>query len=229
MNIVGISEQTNTKGVDWRITPAFVEEPTSTVQVLEVGLVLVAAEEIHVTNLKVGPEVAGRVTIGNLGVFRTNSVFRNPVQHIVLAQVGGVCGQELLGLGPESADGLRGVVKVDGETVGLVAILHVSEHVVVNIAEELDIGLNAPVVTVVLEGLVLVKHSAVPAAHLVVGDLRRVLDVLFLQNLGGVLEELHADPARDGPMFLGNQFYATPSKLGIISGRKRGGNEKTIW
>jgi hypothetical protein len=36
----------------------------------------------------------------------------------------------------------------------------------------------------------------------VVGDLRAVLDVLLLKNLGGFLEKLHVNPTWDFPVFL---------------------------
>lgn len=58
MHVVGVCKETNTKRMNRRIAPTLVEETTSSVQVLEVGLILLTAEEVHVTNLKVGPEVA---------------------------------------------------------------------------------------------------------------------------------------------------------------------------
>ena len=59
VDVGGIGEKTNAKGVDGSITPAFVEESASTIQVLEVRLVLFAAEEVEIADFKVGPEVAG--------------------------------------------------------------------------------------------------------------------------------------------------------------------------
>lgn len=165
------------------ITPAFVEESTGAIQVLEVRFVLFAAEEVKIADFEVGPEVAGGVSIGALGVLGTGHVIRNPLPHVVVAEVRRIGGEESLSLGPKGRDTLWCVIEVDGETVGLVAILHVSEHIVVDVAEELDIGLNAPVVAVACESRVLVEHAAVPATHLVVGDLGAVLDVLFLQHL----------------------------------------------
>lgn len=51
---------------------------------------------------------------------------------------------------PKVRDTLRCVEKVDREAVGLVAVLHEPEDIVVNVAEELDLGFNAPVVAVLL-------------------------------------------------------------------------------
>lgn len=180
MHVVRIRKKTNAKRMNWRIAPPFVEETTSPVQVLEVGLILLTAEEVHVANLKVGPEVACRVSIGPLGVLRANLIIRDPLQHVIFVQVRGIRGHELLGLGPEGLDGLRSVVEVDSEAVGLVVVLHIPEHVVIDVAEELDLGLNTPVVTIVLQRRVFVEHAAVPTAHLVVRHLRGVLDILLL-------------------------------------------------
>lgn len=206
MDVGGIGEKTNAEGVDGSITPALVEESTGAIQVLEVRLVLFAAEEVEITDLEVRPEVAGGVSIRGLGVLGTSHVIRNPLPHVVVAEVRRVGGEESLGFGPKGRDTLRCVVQVDGEAVGLVAILHVTEHIVVDIAEELDIGFDAPVVAVVFEGRVFVEHAAVPATHLVVGDLGAILDVLFLQKLCRLAEEVHIDPFWDVPVFLGHKF-----------------------
>jgi len=188
VHVVGIREEANAERVDWRITPALVEEATSTIQVLEVGLILLATEEVQIADLKVGPEVAGGVPVGALSMLGARLIICDPLPHVVLTQVRRIRSQELAGLGPEGLDGLRGVVQVDGEAVCLVSVLHVAEYVVVDIAEELNVGLDAPIVTVLVECRVLVEHAAVPSAHLVVGDLRGVLDVFFLEHLGRLSE-----------------------------------------
>lgn len=180
VDVGGIGEKTNAEGVDGSITPAFIEESTGAIQVLEVRLILFATEEVEIADFEVGPEVAGGVSIGALGVLGTSHVIRNPLPHVVVTEVRRVGGEESLSLGPKGRDTLWCVVEVDGETVGLVAILHVPENIVVDVAEELDIGLDTPVVAVACEGRVLVEHAAVPATHLMVGDLGAVLDVLFL-------------------------------------------------
>ena len=81
----------------------------------------------------------------------------------------GMCGDEFLRLGPQGGNALRRIVEVDGEAVGLVVVLHPAENVVVDFTEEVDFGLDSPVVADVFESGVFVEHAAVPAAHLVVG------------------------------------------------------------
>ena len=91
-------------------------------------------------------------------------------------------------------------------------VLHVAEDVVVDVAEEVDLGFDAPVVTGVEEGGMLVEHAAVPAAHLVVGIFVGVLDVLFFEDLGGFFEEVVVDPWGDGPVVFGDKFWTEISR-----------------
>lgn len=53
VNLAGIFKETQSNRMNWSITPSFIEEPTRTVEMVEVGFVSFAAEEIHVANLKV--------------------------------------------------------------------------------------------------------------------------------------------------------------------------------
>lgn len=118
----------------------------------------------------------------------------------------GMCFEELEGFGPEGGDALGRVVQVDGEAVSLVVVVHVAEDVVVDVAEEVHIGLDAPVVARVLQGWVPVEEAAVPAAHLVVGDHVAVLDALLREHLGALPEEVVVDPGGHGPVLLRNEF-----------------------
>lgn len=53
VHLAGIFKETQSNRVDRGITPSFIEEATSAIEVVEVGLVSFAAEEIHVANFKV--------------------------------------------------------------------------------------------------------------------------------------------------------------------------------
>ena len=75
---------------------------------------------------------------------------------------------EFQSLRPQSRNRLGRIVEVDGKTVGLVVIFHIAENVVVDVAEEMDLGLHPPVVAGVGQGWVFVEHAAIPATHLVV-------------------------------------------------------------
>lgn len=87
--------------------------------------------------------------------------------------------EKLARLGPERRDTLRTVVDVDIKAVCFVVILHPSEDIIVDIAEKVDVGLDAPVVLDVLERWVLTEHATVPPAHLMVRVLLHVLHLLI--------------------------------------------------
>ena len=202
MDLGRIREKTNTKRMHRSIAPSLVEEATRPVQIIKVSGVLLASEELHISDFKVGPEMTGRITICSLGVLGAELVIGDPIHHVVVRKIGGVCGEELLGLGPESWDTLRGVKEVDRETVRDVVVGHVAEDIVVNITEELDLRLDTPVVTVFGESRMLVEQATVPAAHLMVGHLVAVLYVLLLQDLRGLFEEVPVDPFGNVPVLL---------------------------
>lgn len=81
-------------------------------------------------------------------------------------------------------------------------VLHVSKHVVVNVAEEFDFGLNAPIISSVLESGMMVEHPTIPAAHLMVRLQCGILDIVLLQNLRAFIIQLMRDPLWRCPMLL---------------------------
>lgn len=111
-------------------------------------------------------------------------------------------GDELGCFGPQGRDRLRGIVECDGKAVGLIIILHVTEDVVVNVAEEVHIRLDSPVVLRILQGRVLIEKSAIPPAHLMVRDLIGVLNIVLFQDLDGFLIEVVVDPRWCIPMLV---------------------------
>lgn len=184
MNLASVFKQTQGNAVNGRISPSLVEEAARAVEVIEVVFVRLAAPKLHVGNLKVAPEVARRETVGGLVVGGSSGVVRHPLDCVVVVEVVWVIGEELDRLGPQRGQRLGVVVQVDGEAVRLVVVVHVAEDVVVDIAEEVDVGFYAPVVAGVFEGRVLVEEAAVPTAHLVVRDHLGVLHAVLLQDLG---------------------------------------------
>lgn len=185
------------------IAPSLVEEATGAVQVLEVCRVRLTAPERKTANLKVRPEVAGAVSVCGGVVGGAVRAVRHPAECAVRVEVlvdVVAFGEEALRLGPERRDGEGGVVEIDGEAVRLVAVLHVAEDVVVNVAEEVHVGLDAPVVVHVGEGGVVWEEAGVPAAHLVVADLVGILDAVFGEDLGGLGVEGRIYPWGCGPV-----------------------------
>lgn len=152
------------------IAPSLVKEPSRTIQMFEIVLVCSTSPKLHVGNLKIAPEMTGRVTVGLDVMPRPSRAILQPLPRVVFALVFWVGGQEFQRLGPQGRDALRGVVQVDSEAVGFVVIGHVAEDVVVNVTEKVHFGLHAPVIACVGKGRVVVEKAGVPAAHLVVGD-----------------------------------------------------------
>ena len=204
MDFACIFEQPQRNGVDWRVAPPLVEEAACPVQVSEVIFVSLAAPEIEFRDLKIRPEMAGRVSMRLLVVFGPALAVDKPAHRVVVVEVLGVGGEEFERLEPEGGYALGAVVEIYVEAVRLVVVGHVAEDVVVDVAEELDLRLDTPVVLRVLERRVMVEETAVPAAHLVVRDTVCVLDVIFFQDLGRFFKQVGADPGRGGPVVFGD-------------------------
>ena len=83
-------------------------------------------------------------------------------------------------------------------------VLHPTENVVIDVAEELDFGLDAPVVLYVFQGWVVVEEATVPSAHFVVADFVGVLDVVFGEDFGGFEVEVVVDPGGGFPVVFGD-------------------------
>lgn len=206
MNITSVLEQAQCDGMDGCVAPSLVEEPSRSVQMIEVIFIRLTSPKLHVGDLEVGPEMTRRVAVRLPIVLGPPVAVLQPVHRVVGVYVFRVRGEELHGLGPQGRDALGRIVQVDGEAEGLVVVFHVAEDVVVDVAEEVHFRLHAPVVPGVGEGGVFVEHAAVPATHLVVGHEVAVLHVLLFKHLGRFLEEVVVYPRGDRPVVFGDCF-----------------------
>lgn len=159
MDFTRILEQSQRDRMHGSISPSLVKEPPGAIQMLEIILVCLAPPKLHVRNLEVAPEVTGRVAVRFDVVLRPPRAVLQPRARVVLVLVFRVRGQELERLRPEGGDALRGVVQVDGEAVRFVAVGHVAEHVVVDVAEEVHLRLHSPVIARVGQGRVMVEEA----------------------------------------------------------------------
>lgn len=157
MDFARVLEQSQRDRVHGSISPSLIKEPSCAIQMLEILLVCFAPPEFHVGNLEIAPEVARRVALGLHVMLRPPNAVLQPLARIVLTLVFRVRGQEFERLGPEIGYALGGIIQVDGEAVRFVAIGHVAEHVVVHVAEEVDLGLHAPVIARVGQGRVTIE------------------------------------------------------------------------
>lgn len=163
-----VFEQAECDAVHRCIAPALVEEATRAVKVFKVVAVFLAAPEAQVGDLKVGPEVAGGVAMSLVGVFWSPLVILQPLACVIGVYVVGMISEELSRLWPQCGDALWAVIDIDVEAISLVVVLHPSEDVVVDVAEEVHLRLDTPVVLDVLQRGVLAEHAAVPPTHLMV-------------------------------------------------------------
>ena len=85
-------------------------------------------------------------------------------------------------------------------------VFHVSEDVVINVAEEVDFRLHAPIISGIRQSRVPVEHAAVPAAHFVVRYQICILNALFEQDVGGFFEQIAINPRGDVPMVRRDDF-----------------------
>lgn len=102
--------------------------------------------------------------------------------------------QKLHGLCPEGWDAFWGVVQVYGEAIGFVMVFHVTENIVVYVAEEVDFGLHTPVVFCMGEGGMFVEEAGVPTAHLMVGNEISILNAFLFEDLSGFSKKVFVDP-----------------------------------
>lgn len=110
----------------------------------------------------------------------------------------------LLGALPQSGDSLNVFVQRKSETVLLLVVGHELESVVINVAEELDAGLNAPVPLVVEHQGVTEEEAGFVATHVSVTD-RVSVDDLSGGHVGADLGSLVlVNPLRERPVLLGD-------------------------
>ena len=186
--------------MDWGVAPSLVEKASSAVQMRKVILICLAAPEIHVCNFKIAPEMACTVSVCFAIVLWPQFAVDEPIQCVVFMEVLWMRGEEFDGLRPKCGDRLRRVEYIDVEAIGFVVVLHVMENVVVDVAEEFDLGFDAPIVADVFELRMMIEHATVPPTHLVIRNFVGVLHVLFLEYFDRLLVDIIIDPGWDGPV-----------------------------
>lgn len=139
------------------ISPSLIEEPASSIQMRKVVFVRLASPEIHIGNLKITPEVTGRIAVSLDVVFWPSLAVRQPFSGIVLDLVLWMRRQEFEGFWPKGGNRLWCIVKVDGEPICLVVVIHIAEDIVVDITEKMNLGLDTPVVADVFQGRVMIE------------------------------------------------------------------------
>lgn len=196
MYLLLLEHKSSGDGVDRRVTPALVEETTGMVQGGEVVDVGIGAEPIQVADLEVGPEMAV--------VVRLSIVLADPLQRVSVDNVLGVYRGEVLDSIPQRGDGLDVFVQAEGEAVLLLVVGHELERVVVDVAVQLDAGLDAPVPLVVQHQGVAEEEAGLVTAHVPVADGVAVDDLLLLHFLADLGSAILVDEVGERPVLLGD-------------------------
>jgi hypothetical protein len=213
VNLLLLKEKTSSNRVDRSITPSLVEETAVLVKRLEEIEVRLASEPGQATNFKVGPlnsiscETAGNqsLTYEMALVVVLTTVITEETHGVIGRDMLGVVLHELLGASPEGRNGVDVLVKRENKTVLLVVLVHDTERIVVDIAEELDRGLNTPVVLVVHHEFLSEEETRLESAHVTVADGVTVDNLSLVHILTDLAGLLLVNPLRERPMLLGNQ------------------------
>lgn len=150
-------KQSQCNGMDGCIPPTFVEESACAIEVFEIRFIRFRTPKVHVGDFKVAPEMAGRVSVCNLIVFRSPFLIGQPSHGIIFGEILVIPCQKFNRLGPKLLDTLRRIVDVDRETIGLVVVSHISEDIIIHIAEEIDMWFHTPIVLYIFERGVFVE------------------------------------------------------------------------
>lgn len=127
-------------------------------------------------------------------VVSSAAVITQEAHRVVLGEMLRVVLDELLGALPQRWDGLLVLEKTKDEAVLLALLGHETERIVVNVAEELDGGLNAPVVLVVEHQFLLEEEARLEATHVTVALRVTVDDLPRAHILAHLLGLLLVDP-----------------------------------
>jgi len=186
----------NTERMHGRIPkPLIVEAPHFlTIKVLKVRSIRLPTEEIEVSDLK----VTEKLTV--IVLASVPSIVDQPAQ--IRIRVDKVRSQrhELARALPQGRETPRVVQDVHVEAVDEVVVAQEAEGVVGDGAEEVHVGLDAPVVGVRGEGGVGVEEAAVPAAHGAVGGEVAFSDAEGAEVGEGGMEALRGDVGRGCPV-----------------------------
>lgn len=194
MDVIFVGEESDPKSVDGSISPSLVVESACLVEILNPLGVSFTPVEIHVCDLEIGPEMAGGVAASKLVLDWILHILHQEVDGCVFVEVILVLVEELQRFRPQVLHRLLCIIQTDDESVDLVVHLHELEDVVVDVAEVVCVRFEPPVVLELSHSRVVEKVDAVIPAHVVVGDLVCICDVLLLQDLHFLLLLFCVDP-----------------------------------
>lgn len=141
-----------------------------------------------------------------------SSVVTQEFHRVPFGDVARISTHELLDAVPEGGDGVVVLVQTQHEAVHLVVLLHESERVKRNVAQELNARLDAPIVLVVHHERVAEKEARLVTAHVPVALRIPVDDLLLTHILAHLLGLLLVNPLRVGPVLFRNEAVVGGSR-----------------
>lgn len=149
--------------MDRRIPKPLIKEPPTPIQPIKVPRIRLPTKEIQIPNLKVTKELAVIIVpaIRRIEQPRQIRLWMNQLRMRINKPPRPT---------PQARKTARIVEDIHIKAILEPIITHKAKHVVLDVAEEMHVGLHAPVVVVVREDRMSVEEAGVPAAHVAVGD-----------------------------------------------------------
>lgn len=141
-----------------------------------------------------------------------SSVVTQEFHGVPFGDVARIGTHEFLDAVPEGGDGVVVLVQTQHEAVHLVVFLHEAERVKGNVTQQLDAGLDTPIVLVVHHERVAEKEARLVAAHVPVAFRIPVDDLLLAHILAHLFSLLLVNPLRVRPVLLRNEAVVGGSR-----------------
>lgn len=196
MYLLLFKQETGCDGVHRSIAPSLVEESSILIEGFEKVRVWLGSQPVQVANLKIRPEMAVIVCLSSIIREETHRVVGRDVLWMVL--------HELLGAIPESGNGLDVFVEGEDEGVLLLVVGHVLESVVLDITEQLDGWLHAPIPFIVQHERLLEEEAGLKSTHVTIRDRIAIDDFALCHILAHSFRFVLIDMVRKRPVLLGN-------------------------
>ena len=136
------------------------------------------------------------VCVSTIVTEEAHRVVRGNVLRVVL--------DELLGAIPESGNGVNILIQTENEAVLLLVLGHETEGVVMNVAVELNTGLDSPVVLVVEHQGLTEEESGLESTHVTIADGVTVDNLPLRHILANLLGLVLINPLGERPVLTGD-------------------------
>lgn len=161
MDLLFIQEERGSNGMNGRVAPSLIEEATGAIEVVEVVEIALRAPEAKIANLKVAPKVTG--------VPLMLCRIKEEVIGVGFGYILGMLVDEVSSCFPQRRYSIDKFATSNRKSISFIVELHEQERIVVDVAVELDPGLNAPIVVEICCQVMSEKEARLVATHVSVG------------------------------------------------------------